>query len=1100
MLESNIALYIGAPIEDESERMVLCSLLAILRERAVPVAVFANLNIGGRQLDFVIGTDQLTLVIEAKGTSYPLRGRYNGDWAALTRTGRWKPYRNAYLQALQAKNVLRDAMRAHDDSLSGYPNASVMFTPYLPTDSDLPASDYKVSLNDLGELAALIDQVSMLRWNPDRWHHFAEAHSLQRLTDVKSAFDTRLLDAEKSLNRYTSAFAATYEPMVARYVPDTYHLDGKASELSDIETELVRERADLLIRGPSGCGKTLLSLCLANRIIASGIVPIVVDCKSFDGQLATSLDREATLLDMQSAAALIAATRRMSRPIAVFVDGYNECQEATRVQLARALRAASVRYNAMIVITSQIDVKRPDLLQLRHVSVGRPGNELKAKIASINLSSDTALISLLETVTTGIEADLIGQIGREIPQSSSRFALFDYFVRRKLGDSASDGIRLLCSIAGRLVDRTTFSLSIREVDRLLAELNIPVSVLRQSHGSGVLNLRGDRVSLCHEMYLNAFASEALVRQTGLDADAILAVLAVPKYGALRTFIIGAIDDEPLLTTILSKVSDSKLLEACLIGECGSVARLLIEDEIAALPTRLVEEATALRFEVTADRWWNVAVNPESLATWSDRDFALLSVLAVGMAEGRWIKEVLGAVKSMDATLAAEFRRLHLEAAEKQVNIRSGLFAITYMFGSESMGFTRLASTLHSGALTLRIASTSALVATLELAWREVESPGQLYFVLALSRLAYEIRSSFAQYVLPYLQQERWKFLPYHVRLDTLDYAHALRDVPDHIRKGYIDALQELLPDLHPWLAQTAIEALNGLGALQEEEDQHVENVRLQVGRILSSESAEAPGAAWGIYNAQFDHPFCNAYIQVLDELPTQERLSFLRLACEGAEGEAFFLSSLIDELARLGDRLAITHIMRWTQLPAQQSKLPQQAIETFVAAFVALGTLNHDLPAESLRFEGEPRKTALLACGVLYHWLQRRDTSSVLEEKQVALALDVLQSNPAVAVGALYTISRSISGFRGRSVELVHAFPDQALEVCRGALKSPSNQPGYFDGEFFTDHAGILSFAINVISMYGSVADLARLRLLTDDPQSATTALRAVKSIEERGE
>ena len=1100
MLLSTIALYIGAPIEEESERVVLRALLAILEERAVPATVFANLHIGGRQLDFVIGTDQLTLVIEAKGASYPLRGSYNGDWAALTRTGRWKPYRNAYIQTLQAKNILRDAMRAHDASLSGYPNACVMFTRSLPTGSDLPTSNHKVSLNDLGELSTLIDQCSELRWSPDRWHHFAEAHGLQRITNAESASDTRLLDAEQSLLRYTSAFAATYGPIAARYLSDIYDQDGQAYELGDIEVALLRERSDLLIRGPSGCGKTLLSLCLANRVVARGIVPVLVDCKSFDGQLATSLDREAALLDLRSAAALIAAARHMSRPIAVFVDGYNECQEASRAQLIRALRAASVRYNALIVITSQIDIERPDLLPLRHVSVGRPGNELKAKIASINLSSDTSLIPLLEAATTGIEADLVGQIGREIPQSSSRFALFDYFVRRKLGDSATDGIHLLCAIAKRLVDRMTFSLSIREVDRLLTELDLPASTLRQAHSSGVLNLRGDRVSLCHEMYRSVFATEALVRQTGHDDGAILAALTVPKYDALRTFIIGAIEDESLLAVILSRVSDSKLLEACLIGECGSAARLLITDAIAALPARLTEEATRLRFDITANRLWKVAVNPGSLTTWSDRDFALLSVLTAGMAEGRWIKEVLGAVKRMDATLAAEFRRLHPEAAEKQINIRSGLFAVTYVFGSGNVGLTRIASDLHSGFLNLRRTSTSSLAASLELAWRDVESPGQLYFTLALSRQAYEVRNTFAQYVLPYLQQERWKFLTYHVHLDLLDYAHALREVPDHIRQGYVDALQDLLPDLHPWLTQTAIEALSGLGALQEEEDQHVETVRLQVCEILSSESQEAPGAAWGFYNAQFDHPFSSAYIQVLEELPAQEQLSLLRLACEGAEGDDFFLSSLIDELARQGDRLAIPYIMRWTQLPSQQSKLPQQAIETFVAAFVALGALENDLPAETLRFGGEPREDALLACGVLYHWLQRRDASSVLEENQAASALEVLQSSPDVTVGVLYTISRSISVCEGRSVELVRAFPNQALEICRAALQSPNIQPGYFDGAFFTNHAETLNFAINVIGRYGSVGDLARLRLLIDDSQSALTALSAIKSIEERRE
>ena len=40
MLLSTIALYIGAPIEEESERVVLRALLAILEERAVPATVF----------------------------------------------------------------------------------------------------------------------------------------------------------------------------------------------------------------------------------------------------------------------------------------------------------------------------------------------------------------------------------------------------------------------------------------------------------------------------------------------------------------------------------------------------------------------------------------------------------------------------------------------------------------------------------------------------------------------------------------------------------------------------------------------------------------------------------------------------------------------------------------------------------------------------------------------------------------------------------------------------------------------------------------------------------------------------------------------------
>jgi len=1101
MLASNIDLYIGAPIEEASERALLGSLLATLAERAVPVVVLANLQVRGRQLDFVMGTDRLTLVIEAKASALPLRGQHNGDWTALTRPGRWKPVRNAYLQALQAKNALRDAMRAHDDSLSGYPNACVVFTPHLHSGSDVVASDYKVSLCDLDGLAAQTDNSSTLAWSLSNWRRFAESQGLQKISDGESALEARLLDAQRVLDRYSGAFAATYAPLVDHHVPDTYAMGGQGCAIEDIEAALVHERADLLIWGPSGCGKSLLSLSLANRLLTMGVIPLVVDCKSFDGQLSVSLDREAALLDTRSAKGLIAAARSASRAIAVVVDGYNECPEAGQVQLTRALRAASVRYDAMILITSQTDVERPDLLPLRQVGVVPPSNALKTRIANVDPTADASLIPLLETVSTGLEADLVGQVGREIPPSSSRFALFDFFVRRRFGDSAIDGIRLLCAIAERLMHRVTFSLSVREVDRLQAEGALPTSMLARAQRSGILSVRGDRVSFCHEMYLNAFAAEAIIRKAGSNVDVILAALSVPRYGALRGFLIGAIDDESLQAAVLGAVSASGLLEACMTGECGSAARRVVTTAVAALPARLEGEAGRLRFRIVVDGWWNVEVDEESLTPWSEHDNALLSVLAVELAEGRWIDEVLSAVKRMDATLAEEFRRLHPEAVEKRVRIRSSLFAVAYLFGQAKIGFTRPVSILHSGSLSLRSGRSAALPAALEMLWQKATSPGSLYLALALSRVVYEVRSNFAPYALPFLQRERWKFLPYHVQLDLLDFANALSEVPDHVRDGLIDALQALLPDLHPLMTQTAFEALGGLGALRDEEDQHVSQVRQEIQHLLKSPTSEhAAATAWGLYSAQFDHPFSSAYVQGIEELPSEERLCLLRLACAGGSGDQFFLSTVFEELSKAGDLLAAQVILRWAGLPPKDSSMPQRSIETFITAFVALGRLGCDLPTEVCRFGREAPEDALIACGLLHYWIQRREPASVLGEAQAVAALDVLlRPDLGVAAGVLYEIAHSMLDSKGGSTALVRAFPDQVLAICRAALEHPDRQKGYFDRQFHMDQSAILNFAISVVGRYGSASDLGRLRLLVDDPTVADKALDAVKAIEGRG-
>jgi len=64
MIPSQIAVFIGSPIEHESERAVLLELLRLLEESGETATVMVNLNLKGRQLDLVVGTDRLTLVLE----------------------------------------------------------------------------------------------------------------------------------------------------------------------------------------------------------------------------------------------------------------------------------------------------------------------------------------------------------------------------------------------------------------------------------------------------------------------------------------------------------------------------------------------------------------------------------------------------------------------------------------------------------------------------------------------------------------------------------------------------------------------------------------------------------------------------------------------------------------------------------------------------------------------------------------------------------------------------------------------------------------------------------------------------------------------------
>jgi len=63
---SGIDLYVCEAIEHASERDVLAALVDSLLCAGTGASIIANFHVGGRQVDFLIATDALTLVVEAK--------------------------------------------------------------------------------------------------------------------------------------------------------------------------------------------------------------------------------------------------------------------------------------------------------------------------------------------------------------------------------------------------------------------------------------------------------------------------------------------------------------------------------------------------------------------------------------------------------------------------------------------------------------------------------------------------------------------------------------------------------------------------------------------------------------------------------------------------------------------------------------------------------------------------------------------------------------------------------------------------------------------------------------------------------------------------
>lgn len=139
------------------------------------------------------------------------------------------------------------------------------------------------------------------------------------------------------------------------------------------------------------------------------------------------------------------------------------------------------------------------------------------------------------------------------------------------------------------------------------------------------------------------------------------------------------------------------------------------------------------------------------------------------------------------------------------------------------------------------------------------------------------------------------------------------------------------------------------------------------------------------------------------------------------------------------------------------------------------------------------------ACGLLYYWLQRRTPDAAMAERQVVAALDTLCAEPAVSIGVLYDISRSMWGdTKGRGIQLVNTFPERMVAIARAALQHCGPLNGYFVGRHFTGPAEVLRFAVSIVDAHGSTADLSLLRTFVDDVHLAGAVRKALMSIETR--
>ena len=1105
-------IYIGAPIQHESERSTLREIEQLLATEGREAIVFANFNVAGRQIDLLVALKESVLVIEAKTGNRLIRGTENGSWQVRLASSQWKDFPNPYLQALNAALAIKDATRSSCSSDAPYIHAALVFAPDIPHGSQVIQGDRKVSVVGHAGLPRLLRERSNAPWAGKQWRVFANHLRLMPVSSVSAACDSELADAEARLRHYTEYFRQTYENANS-LVPFSCKKNGKAISSEEVTSLAFDLCGGHLLEGPSGCGKSLLAASSGAAFSRRGGVAISFQAKDFDGGVRKELDREACLLGAPSASRLLKDAHLLGRPVVFIVDGYNECAKDRQRGLTRGIAGLAYRYEAGILVTSQIPLARGDLLPLRKIHVPLPTMDTKVEIAqqAFRGSADAEKIQeLLVAVSSGLEARLVGEVSATIPRGSSRYGLFDAFARKRLEESASECIGALSQVAAWLLERLTFSMSVRDLDRLFERKRVPPDLGRIILQKGLLMLRGDRISFPHEMFLDAFSAEAVVRQARGRPDSILKTLAAPFHATRKDLVIGAIDDEGLLEEILPELDDYGSIKACLRGQCGIRAKEWAEEYCRTMWVRLRDEVGSVRCQLGGRGFGNIEFDERSLAQWTPCDKVFFGIVGDLLAEGRFLEEALEVIGILDGCIADELIRLCGEAGTDKSKLRTELFAISYLFPQRSSGapgISAISCDLQSGIFLVRsgrLAAKDNAPAELirqKLIARDL-SPGQLLLFLKLGCDTGTPASFFTRAI-----REHWENAPYNLRLEIMHCAGLFATAEDDAERAeLIEAIKDLLRRQDLYGTPNIIEALQHLGALDEDARKHEAGVLENIRRCLTQPTErDSQVEAWHVFSAQFDHPYSQAYCEVVAGLADMERKTLFQLAAKGAQ-DSMWLGPLLLELASFGDPAVGNSIAPWTALPSPDNQMmPQDDLYAFVVAHLALARLGCSLPVTPNSGEN-PAAGALKAYGAILYWSNQigieeeeklaccRREIDFLGTSGINAALDVLCECEHGAYSGL----RLLPGNKPVELSVWKRFPAETVVICRNALRDPQSQVGY--NIHFSQHnlRRNLTFAIRVLGLYGKDMDCSLLRRYAKSREYGEQAIAALKAIEDR--
>ncbi|AOJ42402.1 hypothetical protein WJ23_31535 [Burkholderia lata] len=300
------------------------------------------------------------------------------------------------------------------------------------------------------------------------------------------------------------------------------------------------------------------------------------------------------------------------------------------------------------------------------------------------------------------------------------------------------------------------------------------------------------------------------------------------------------------------------------------------------------------------------------------------------------------------------------------------------------------------------------------------------------------------------------------------------------------------------ISSSMVDALKILGALDESAEEARTQIRAEIASVLVDDGRNVDcDLALALCVRMFDHPYDSVYAEEIHDLDELMQRRLFRRAIQAPDARrSMSLDWLVEKVASFGDPLDVALLQPFTGLPSRINPFPQEEWGAFAAATRFLGRHHGELePIEAATVE----ELCLVEVRFLIYSVDAGRDVDVAAVRHAWRRLGEMRTQ--LVVGCLSEVQSALHDrpYRRDGVEsyppldLAAVYPDECLAIARRFIDDGALAEFYHQ---VPDEERGVSFAFEVVGMYGDRSDVDRLRIRSRAHRFARHALSALRRLD----